>query len=366
MKRDYLFLAFFIVSTVLFLQAGCPVRAESAEKPEEALPESKPEAAPSEKAKIVPEANEPSPVITFESTVYDFGEIGPGARIKGEFKFKNTGDGILKIKDVQKCCGATVKLSKKEFAPGESGVLKVTYRAIKRPTSIKRHLYVNSNDKANPRVDLTIKAQIRAKVKCEPKSLNLLLKEENAGCPEITLKSMDNKPFSIKSFKSTSDSIVADVNALEEARKFVIQPKVDIEKLKKNLNGFIEIGLTHPIVDKVTVTYNALPEFKLNPPVIILFKAEHLKPVKRDIWVLSNYGEDFEIESVSSKNGIVKVMSQEKVSNGYHLEVEITPPAGKDNKKIFTDVFSVNIKGGKKLEIKCRGFYEKGKSSKSS
>ena len=99
--------------------------------------------------------------------------------------------------------------------------------------------------------------------------------------------------------------------------------------------------------------------------MIIAFNAEPQKPVKRDVYVLSNYNEDFEIESTSSKGNVIRILSQEKVNNGYHLEVEIIPPAAKSGKKIFTDVFSVTIKGGQELEIGCRGFYAHSPSSSS-
>ncbi len=365
MKRNYLILTVLAVCSILFLQAGCQEQAGPAEKPKTALTAPKPAAAPSEKAEIIPEANQPTPKITFEKVVYDFGEIEPGTKKVGEFEFTNTGDGLLKITKVEVCCGCTATLSKEEYAPGESGVLKVECTASQRPGTMRRQIYVNSNDKANPRVALTIEAEIVTKISYQPKTLNLSLRDENAGCPEITLTSLDNKPFSIKAFKSTGDCITADVNSLEVATKFVISPKVSTEKLQKNLNGFVEISLTHPAADKITITYSALPEFKTNPPVIIIFKVEPQKPVKREIWILNNYNEDFEIESTSSKNDIIKVLSQEKISSGYHLEVEITPPAAESKQRIFTDVFSINIKGGKKLEITCRGFYDSGLSSSS-
>ena len=97
----------------------------------------------------------------------------------------------------------------------------------------------------------------------------------------------------------------------------------------------------------------------------IILDAEPQKPVVRKLWVFNNHNEDFEIESTSSKSNIIRILSQEKVNNGYHLEVEITPPAAESGKKIFTDVFSVTIEGGKELEIKCRGFYAHRPSSSS-
>jgi len=358
MERNCLISFSLIIGCILLLQVSCQKQTVSPEGPEIELAKTEP-AVSSEKAEIVPETSEPTPKITFENLVFDFGNVGSKTSKTGEFKFKNTGEGMLKITKVETCCGCYNKLSKTEYAPGESGTLKVDCRWAQRPGVITRHIYVNSNDKQNPRVALTIKAKIISIIDYKPEKLNLLLNEENAGCPDITLKSGDKKPFSITAFKSTGNCITADVKSTAAATEFVLKPEVDMAKLQKNLNGFIEISLAHPESKNVTIPFNTLPKFKVNPPVIIVFNAEPQKSTKRDIWVLNNYSEDFEVESISSKNDIIKVLSREKISNGYHFEVEITPPGAESKQKIFTDVFTVNIEGNEPLAITCRGFYSR-------
>ena len=355
-------LTVFVVGSVLFLPIDCQGQALVAEESKPVLTESKP-AVVQEKAKTAPEADKPAKPaskITFEKVVHDFGEVGSGTNNVCEFKFTNTGDSLLKITKVSKTCGCTpYTLAKKEYAPGEAGTLKVKYNASKRAGKVTRTLYVYSNDKARPKIKLAVKANIMQKVDCEPKTLNLLLKEENAGCPEITLTSLDGQPFSIRRFSSTAGCITADVNSSDKATKLVIEAKVDIEKLRKRLNGRIDINLTHPECRVVTIPFKALPEFKISPPSISILGAEPQKPVAREVWILNNYGDDFEVELASSKKGIIKVLSQERKDNRYKFELEITPPAAEGKTKTFSDVFFVNIKGGEKLEVTCRGFYAK-------
>jgi hypothetical protein len=346
----------FVVSCVLVLGIGCREQAKVAEKPEAKLVAPKPLVTPPEKIKI-PEATIGRPKIMFEQVVYDFGDMGPGIKKTGEFKFTNAGEGLLKITGVEECCGVVTRLNKKEYAPGESGTLEADYRSTPQPGVMRRQIHVNSNDKATPRVTLTIKATIVQKVSFQPDRLNLLLKAD-ANCPSITLTSLDGKPFSIKQFKSTGDSITADIDSSVEATKFVLQPKLDIEKLRRGLSGVIEISLTHPEYNTVAIPFSVLPAFEVNPPLIIIFKAEPQKPIERDLWVLSNYGTDFEIESTSSQNNIIAVSSQQKIRNGYQFKLAITPPEASANQRIFTDVLSVNIKGGEKLIVNCRGFYQ--------
>jgi hypothetical protein len=359
MKRFYVISICFVISCALFLQIGCEKQTASPKEPKEkvaAVPESTVVPAETETS---PESDELMPEITFESLVYDFGEIEPSKKIVGEFKFKNTGNGPLKITKIDKCCGAVLSLDKasKEYAPGENGLLTVEYHSSSRSGTMTRQLHIHSNDKKNPNVTLTIKAKVVAIVEYEPKHIGLTLNSENAKCPEITITCLDNKPFSIKDFKSPGDCITADVNTAVQATKFVLSPKVDTEKLQQHLNGNIEISLTRPGFSSITIPYSTLPRFKVNPPVFIVFDAEPQKAVKRDAWVLNNYDEDFKIVSTSSKNGIIKILNQEEISKGYHLEAEITPPANDRKQKIFTDVLTIDIEGNEPLEISCRGFY---------
>ena len=341
---------------VLLLQFGCQEHAKLAEKPGAARDTGV--VASPQKAKPVPQSDKSAPKITFEKTVYDFGQIGTAAKKKvAEFKFTNTGDDLLRITGVEECCGVITELDKTEYAPGESGVLKAKFVPSQKPGLDSKTVYVKSNDKTSPRIALTLKVMIVLKVSSSPKRLRLFLGEENAGCPKIVLSSLDNQPFAIRLFKSTSDCITADIDDSVEATKFILEPIVDMEKLNNDLRGRINISLIHPEAKDVQLFYDVLPKYIIKPPLIITFNAEPQKPVVRMVSVLNNYGGNFEIESVSSKNNTVKVLSREKIRNGYQFKVEIMPPPA-EGKTQFVDVFSVKIKDGDEMGIVCRGFYK--------
>jgi len=301
-------------------------------------------------------ATRPGPRITFEKVVHEFGSVAPQTRKSCEFKFCNTGDRPLKISGVEVCCGVKAEADKSDYAPGESGVVKVEYRVSSQLGSEVKRFYVHSNDWGSRKTTLTLQANVVRRVEWEPSNLKLALNKPNAGCPQITIKGLDGKPFAITAFKSTGDCITADINPSLQATQFVIQPKADLEKLQKNLSGRIDISGTHPEWGQVTITFDVLPRFTINPSMIIVFNAKAREPVVKNILILNNYGEDFEIVSTSSENNLIKVLNQKKVDKGYQFEVEITPPAteGAIN---FTDKFLVNVKGREQLVISCRGFY---------
>ena len=298
--------------------------------------------------------------IEFEKLEYDFGSVGPGTNNLCEFKFTNTGKSVLKIGEISKTCGCTpFSLAKKEYAPGESGTLKVKYMSDQIRGQTTKRLVIHSNDRTNPEITLTIKANVMTQVANEPKILDLLLNQENANCSELTLTSLDGQPFSITSFKSTANCITADFNPSEKATKFVLQPKVNMEILKKTLNGRIEIGLTHPECKTVTVGISTLPEFKIIPRSIVVRGMATQEPIVKKLKILNNYKEDFELDSVTSRNSAVKVLSNSIINNGYELQLQITPPASKDAKRIFNETFFVNTKEGQKIEIPCNVYYSR-------
>ena len=272
----------------------------------------------------------------------------------------------MKITRVSKTCGCTpFTLEKKEYVPGESGTLKVNYHPGKRPGRQSKHLYLFSNARKDPKVKLTIRSRVVPKVDFQPKTMKLLLKGKDANCPEIRLTSIDGEPFAITRFTSTGNSITADFDPSVKQVEFVLRPKIKLENLKNNPNGRIDIILTHSQFKKATITFEALPEFKVTPRTLVLLAAEEQKPITRKVWVFNNYDGDFEIASTSSEKGITKVLSKKKVLNNqgegsrYELTLEVTPPARDGEIKVFSDVFFINIKDSERLKITCRGFYSK-------
>ena len=131
-------------------------------------------------------AEEAVPRISFKKPVCDLGEVGQGTKNTCEFRFTNTGRGPLKITNVRRTCGCTVfELDRKEYAPGEAGVVKVSYTAGRATAPMQKNIYVSTNDKENPKVKLTIKARAVQLVEVIPQKLELSLTKENAEIAEI-------------------------------------------------------------------------------------------------------------------------------------------------------------------------------------
>lgn len=66
--------------------------------------------------------------MTFEQSIFEFGEVDEGAVIHHEFKFVNDGKVPLVIQNAHSTCGCTIPDWPKEMiAPGESAFIKVEF-----------------------------------------------------------------------------------------------------------------------------------------------------------------------------------------------------------------------------------------------
>ena len=66
-----------------------------------------------------------------DSTFIDMGKIKKGSEVEVTFRFKNTGDKPLVIKDVKAGCGCTVPEKPTEpFSPGKEGTIKAKFNSV--------------------------------------------------------------------------------------------------------------------------------------------------------------------------------------------------------------------------------------------
>lgn len=306
------------------------------------------------------------PIMTFEKNVHDFGEIGPLGKNVCEFRFKNTGTGVLKVRDkIDTTCGCTVAaLSETEYAPGQEGVIRVTYAGGGYAGSVTKSLTVYSNDKSNGgKATLTIKATAVERVVYGPKYLELRLKGPDAGCPPVTVRSLDGRSFAVTRILASGGSLSAGFDPSLEATEFTFRPTVDAEQLQKNPTGTLLLALTHPECSEVHIPYQAVPEFQLTPHTLILFNVEPNRPLLRDVWLSNSYGEEFEVASCTSAAHMVTVLEKEKVvsedgkSVRYHLRLSIQPPFLVGEKRVFEDTLTIHLANDKAVPLPCRVFY---------
>ncbi|MBO4503482.1 MAG: DUF1573 domain-containing protein [Bacteroidales bacterium] len=100
------------------------------------------------------------PVITFDVTNYDFGNVIQGEKLSYSFKFKNTGKSNLIIYSSEATCGCTTSTPPKApIRPGESGEITVTFDSKSQKGKVTKRILVAANTYPTENI-LTITANV--------------------------------------------------------------------------------------------------------------------------------------------------------------------------------------------------------------
>lgn len=112
------------------------------------------------------EAAEPKAVVA--EPVHEAGTVPTGKKIAHDFVVENQGEAPLEITSVRPACGCTVAQFDRTIAPGESGKVHAVLDTSTFSGQIAKGITVLTNDPANPRFELTIKADIRPHLMVDP------------------------------------------------------------------------------------------------------------------------------------------------------------------------------------------------------
>lgn len=108
------------------------------------------------------------PRVAVGETAFDAGPIVRGTKIRHGFAIRNTGDEVLEITEVRPSCGCTVAEHDRILAPGKQGTITAIVDTAKFRGPIAKSVWVFTNDPQNPRLQLVVKADVRALVEAEP------------------------------------------------------------------------------------------------------------------------------------------------------------------------------------------------------
>lgn len=141
-----------LLAAVLVAAAAVPMAAMAAAQPAE--------------ANTVADAPQPKAVVA--KPVHDAGVVPTGQKIVHDFVIENQGDAVLEITDVRPACGCTVAQFDRTIAPGASGKVNAVLDTSTFGGAIAKGVTVLTNDPARPRLELTVKAEVRPHLIADP------------------------------------------------------------------------------------------------------------------------------------------------------------------------------------------------------
>jgi len=109
----------------------------------------------------------------FVDEEHDMGSVLQTERPEFEFQFTNVSATELEITKVVPSCGCTfAAMTKRKFAPGETGTIQIKYDPTNKFGPQNKHIAVSTNDPLRPEITLKLKANVEPAVIVEPRVIN--------------------------------------------------------------------------------------------------------------------------------------------------------------------------------------------------
>ena len=218
---------------------------------------------------------EGTPKIQFSQTLYDFGKTSQVATVSGVFKFKNAGDGLLKVEAPKPSCGCTVaELKTNTLPPGASAELSFTLNLGLYRTTLEKHIAVRSNDPQTPEVSLTIKADYTPLYDLSPMTLapNLAFGVNDA-TQFTTITRTDGKPLRLERLVASKPWITATVEPGAKADDATARIRVAIQRdgPPRRFNEYVQVyaaGQTNTPVSGIYLYGRVMGEVSFNPEIL--------------------------------------------------------------------------------------------------
>jgi hypothetical protein len=186
-----------------------------------------------------------TPKIQFDETTFDFGKTSQVETVSGVFKFKNTGDAILKLDAPKPSCGCTVaNLKSDTLAPGETGELPFTLSLGQYRGTLEKHITVHSNDPLTPETALTIKVDFIPLYELNPFTLSPSLAfGTNAIEQSASITRTDGKPLHIVRLDSSKPWIKATIEPglPPDATNATIRVAITRDGPPRRFNEYVQI-----------------------------------------------------------------------------------------------------------------------------
>jgi hypothetical protein len=280
-----------------------------------------------------------TPKIQFEKTIFDFGKVEQVETVSGAFKFKNVGDGVLKVEPPKPSCGCTIAgLKPDTLKPGESGELAFTLNLGRAKTLMEKHISVTSNDPESPEVSLTIKVDYTPLYDLNPMTLapNLPL-GINETNQFTTLTRTDGKPLRIAKLEPSKPWIKAQMEPSATADGSTACVRVDIQRdgPPRRYNEFIQVyavGQPDSPVSTIYLYGLIMGEVSISPEVLYWsvidpekVKAERPEAmITRRMTIRSANGKAFEVKNPQSTiKGLKMEVVPKEVGQVYELVAQL-------------------------------------------
>lgn len=215
------------------------------------------------------------PRIEFAQKEHDFGKVGPGASLKCEFVFTNTGDSLLVISNVSTSCGCTTAGEwARQVEPGQTGKIPIQFNVGTFSGVTAKSITVTCNDRERPTIGLQVKATVWKPVDTIPQFAVLNANAETLGNASATVRVVNNEdaPLAVFSPESSNPLFVVELKTNQPGKEFELRIKMAPNARPENTQGQITVKTSS--TNSPNVSFVAMvvmqPLLSVSPPQINL------------------------------------------------------------------------------------------------
>ncbi len=250
-------------------------------------------------------ADPDGPKLVVEPQVFDFGEVWEGAPAEGIFTLKNAGKAPLTINS-RSSCGCTVATKPKSpLAPGEETTFKISY-STKRLGKANKHVYLETNDKANPRFDIPVRGMVKGLFEITP-TQQIIFQDIEVGevaSDTIKLVCQFDEPVNLKlNEKQNFGRFDVELKEVKPGAEYELKAttKPPLQTGRNYASVLLDTGL--PLVPSITIRLRAdVPAIAALKPSTLLVTPSMDKPIKRVLRFEYRKDEPIEITKVTMGN----------------------------------------------------------------
>jgi Protein of unknown function (DUF1573)/HYDIN/CFA65/VesB-like, Ig-like domain len=309
----------------------------------------------------------PSPKAVIEQAVVDVGTVAKGDKITQDFVISNQGNAPLEITDVKPTCGCTVASYDHTIAPGASGKVHAVVDTTNFSGPVAKAIAVYTNDPANARLELTIRAKIQPYLMIQPGFARFTLPQgSDPGVVEniIFTPTFDNleitKVDSPYPFLKAEYRLATGDEPRESGvgKQWVLTLTLDYSKAPVGtIADYVTIHTNHPQqpIAKLPISGFVRPMIAVTPPAADFGEIDVSKQQEARMIIRSFAAEDVDVTSAETDvPGVTLAVTTIEAGKRFALQVTLTPQMAKG---AFNGTITIHTNSPKKpvVEVPLRG-----------
>jgi hypothetical protein len=272
------------------------------------------------------------PRIAFANTVFDFGRLSSGGVVRHDFIFTNTGAATLEVTAVHASCGCTTAGEwSRKVEPGQTGTIPIQFNSANFSGAVLKKATVQSNDKAQPSVELQIKGNIWKPVDVSPQYAVLQVTSESLSNASSTVRIVSHldQPLTLDPPESNSPRFSAELKTNQVGKEYELIVRPVPPLVQPNTQGLISLktSVTNPPTINVVAMALLQPDLVVMPSQIALPAKPLAEPWSAVLTIRNQLSAPLQLsEPRSTVDGVQLELAEVEVGRSFTLKA--TFPAG--------------------------------------